>query len=181
MLIFLPDSFLPVVNKDDTSGKTSVVRAPSSDIEANALLARLDLVHHDRTLEAGVALVLHALEAMWGGEIFVPKIPSYKILDVAEAIAPRAEKRIVGIRPGEKLHEEMITETDALSTVEFDEHFVIMPATSLWNVDEFMAAGGGKRCKPGFRYSSDTNTDWLTVEQLRDLIRANVDPGFAPS
>ena len=132
------------------------------------------------TLEAGVALVLHALEAMWGGEIFVPKIPSYKILDVAEAIAPRAEKRIVGIRPGEKLHEEMITETDAFSTVEFDEHFVIMPATPLWNVDEFMAAGGGKRCKPGFRYSSDTNTDWLTVDQLRDLIRANVDSEFAP-
>lgn len=132
------------------------------------------------TLEAGVALVLHALEAMWGGEIFVPKIPSYKILDVAEAIAPRAEKRVVGIRPGEKLHEEMITETDALSTVEFDEHFVIMPATPLWNVDEFMAAGEGKRCKPGFRYSSDTNTDWLTVDQLRDLIRANVDPEFAP-
>ena len=133
------------------------------------------------TLEAGVALVLHALEAMWGGEIFVPKIPSYKILDVAEAIAPRAEKRIVGIRPGEKLHEEMITETDAFATVEFDEHFVIMPATPLWNVDEFVAAGQGKLCEPGFRYSSDTNTDWLTVDQLRDLIRANVDSEFTPS
>ena len=132
------------------------------------------------TLEAGVSLVLHALDAMWGGEIFVPKIPSYKILDVAEAIAPRAEKRIVGIRPGEKLHEEMITATDALSTVEFDDRFVILPATPLWNVDEFMAAGRGRRCEPGFRYSSDTNTDWLTVDQLRELIRANVDPEFTP-
>jgi UDP-N-acetylglucosamine 4,6-dehydratase len=132
------------------------------------------------TLEAGVALVLHALDAMWGGEIFVPKIPSYRIVDVAEAIAPNAEKRVIGIRPGEKLHEEMITETDALSTVEFEDRYVILPSAPLWDVDEFVAAGGGTLCEPGFRYNSGTNKDWLSVEQLRELIRLNVDPSFVP-
>jgi UDP-N-acetylglucosamine 4,6-dehydratase/5-epimerase len=128
------------------------------------------------SLQEGVDLVLYALEHMWGGEIFVPKIPSYRITDVAEAIAPHCERDVIGIRPGEKLHEEMITETDALNTLEFDDYFVIMPSTPLWDAGEYAAAFGGKRCEPGFRYNSGTNTEWLSVEDLRRLIREHVDP-----
>ncbi len=131
------------------------------------------------TLEEGVDLVLMALEKMWGGEIFVPKIPSYRITEVAEALAPGVETRIVGIRPGEKVHEEMITETDALSTVEFEKYFVILPATPLWDVDEFMAEFNGKMCEPEFRYSSGKNTEWLTVDDIRRLVREHVDPTFS--
>ena len=130
------------------------------------------------SLEEGVALVLKALEIMWGGEIFVPKIPSYRITDVAEAIGPNCRQEVVGIRPGEKLHEEMITETDALNSVEFKDYFVILPALQLWDVEKFMREFGGKRCAVGFMYNSGTNTEWLGVESLRDLIRTHVDPSF---
>lgn len=130
------------------------------------------------SLEEGVDLVLYALENMWGGEIFVPKIPSYRITDVAEAVCPGCEKRIVGIRPGEKLHEEMITETDSYSTVELADKFVILPSIPLWDVDEFMRTFGGSMCEPGFSYSSGKNSEWLSVEQLRELIRLHVDPTF---
>ncbi len=130
------------------------------------------------SLEEGVELVLFALQNMWGGEIFVPKIPSYRITDVAEAVCPTCEKQVVGIRPGEKLHEEMITETDALSTVEFEKYFVILPAMKLWDVDAFMAQFDGALCSSGFHYSSGENSEWLSVDELRDLIRAHVDPDF---
>ncbi|MDT8435099.1 MAG: UDP-N-acetylglucosamine 4,6-dehydratase (inverting) [Anaerosomatales bacterium] len=130
------------------------------------------------SLREGVDLVLHALESMWGGEIFVPKIPSYRITDVAEAVAPSCEHQVIGIRPGEKLHEEMITETDALATLEFDDYFVIMPSTPLWEAHDYAAAFGGKRCEAGFRYNSGTNSEWLSVEDLRRLIREHVDPEF---
>ena len=130
------------------------------------------------SLEEGVTLVLRALEIMWGGEIFVPKIPSYRITDVAEAIGPKCRQEIVGIRPGEKLHEEMITETDALNSVEFKDYFVILPSLQLWDVEKFMREFGGKRCAPGFLYNSGTNTEWLGVEQLRNLICTHVDPSF---
>ena len=130
------------------------------------------------TLEDGVNLVLFALENMWGGEIFVPKIPSYRITDVAEAVGPRCRQVTVGIRPGEKLHEEMITETDALNSLEFRDYFVILPSIPLWDVDEFARAFGGSRCAPGFSYNSGANSEWLSVDQLRGLIRQHVDPSF---
>ncbi|GAB4276517.1 MAG: UDP-N-acetylglucosamine 4,6-dehydratase (inverting) [Coriobacteriia bacterium] len=130
------------------------------------------------SLEEGVDLVLFALEKMWGGEIFVPKIPSYHITDVAEAVCPECKTEVIGIRPGEKLHEEMITETDALSTVEFDDYYVILPSIPLWDVGEFMEEFGGKMCEPGFRYCSGNNEDWLSVEELRRLIKEHVDPDF---
>jgi FlaA1/EpsC-like NDP-sugar epimerase len=130
------------------------------------------------TLDEGVDLVLYAIAHMWGGEIFVPKIPSYRILDVAEAIAPGCRQEIVGIRPGEKLHEEMITETDALATLEFEKYFVIMPSMQLWDVKQYMKTFEGKPCEPGFRYSSGTNTQWLTVNELRQLIKQHCDPSF---
>ncbi|MFH1026961.1 MAG: UDP-N-acetylglucosamine 4,6-dehydratase (inverting) [Pseudomonadota bacterium] len=130
------------------------------------------------TLEDGVKLVLYALENMWGGEIFVPKIPSYKITDVAEAVAPDCTLKMVGIRPGEKLHEEMITMTDALSTVEFEKYFVILPSIGIWDVDKFTATFNGKLCGDGFCYNSGTNTEWLSIEEIRQLIKTHVDPAF---
>jgi UDP-N-acetylglucosamine 4,6-dehydratase/5-epimerase len=130
------------------------------------------------TLDEGVSLVLKALEIMWGGEIFVPKIPSYRIMDVAEAVGPDCRKEIVGVRPGEKLHEEMVTATDALNTVQFRDYFVILPSMRLWDVQKFMAEFNGSLCPDGFCYNSGTNTDWLTVEQIRQLIQQHVDPNF---
>ncbi|NTW98928.1 MAG: polysaccharide biosynthesis protein, partial [Geobacteraceae bacterium] len=117
-------------------------------------------------------------ENMWGGEIFVPKIPSYKITDIADAVAPGCAKKIVGIRPGEKLHEEMITITDALSTVEFEKYFVIFPSIPLWDIDKFTATFNGNLCRDGFCYNSGTNNQWLSVEQLRDLIQQHCDASF---
>ena len=133
------------------------------------------------TLEDGVSLVLQALSDMWGGEIFVPKIPSYRITDVAEAIAPGCRRTIVGIRPGEKLHEEMITTTDALCTVQFDKHFVILPSIPLWDVQAFTEAFNGAPCPDGFAYNSGTNDQWLSVEDLRRLLVDHVDKSFVPA
>jgi FlaA1/EpsC-like NDP-sugar epimerase len=112
---------------------------------------------------------------MWGGELFVPKIPSYRILDVARAIAPDARIEIVGIRPGEKLHEEMITTTDALGTIEFEKYFVILPATRQWDPEEFRDKSNdtpGCACAAGFSYNSGTNTRFIGVDELRQLIAA---------
>lgn len=132
------------------------------------------------TLEEGVKLVLYALENMWGGEIYVPKIPSYRIVDVAQAVAPEARIDIVGIRPGEKLHEEMITVSDSLQTMEFERHYVIAPSLPLWDTKEYLTKNGGKPCPTGFSYSSGTNTEWLSVEEIRRQIVAHVDPSFLP-
>lgn len=132
------------------------------------------------SLEEGVDLVLYALSSMWGGEIFVPRIPSYRIVDVAEAIAPKARREIVGIRPGEKLHEEMITATDGLNTMEFAHHFVIPPTTSLWSCEDYCKTFDGVRHDSGFSYNSGTNTQLLSVQQLRELIQKHVDPMFVP-
>jgi hypothetical protein len=82
------------------------------------------------------------------------------------------------MRPGEKLHEEMITQTDAINTLEFERHFVILPSAQLWDVDRYAATYNGRRCKDGFSYASNTNTEWLTIAQIRDLIRTDVDPAF---
>ncbi|MCK9225658.1 MAG: UDP-N-acetylglucosamine 4,6-dehydratase (inverting) [Candidatus Muirbacterium halophilum] len=125
------------------------------------------------TLQEGVDFVITNFERMWGGELFVPRIPSYKILDVAKAIAPDAKIEIVGIRPGEKLHEEMITETDSLNTVEFKDYFVILPSTQIWNTEKFLNESNsykGKMCEFGFTYNSGTNPDFLTVNQIKALI-----------
>jgi len=129
------------------------------------------------TLQYGVDFVLQCLDKMWGGELFVPKIPSYKILDVAKAIAPDCKYEIVGIRPGEKLHEELITETDALNCVEFEKYFVILPSTQLWDIDKFRKESNsslGEMCEFGFSYNSGTNKDFLTVNELKELIQNHI-------
>lgn len=130
------------------------------------------------TLSEGVDMVIDAIQHCRGGEIFVPRIPSYKILDLAEAICPHAEKPIVGIRPGEKIHEEMISESDSDCTVETDSGFVILPAGNAGLKDYYTSEVGGKPVEPGFKYNSGTNDEWLSVEDLRRLIVENVDPDF---
>ena len=125
------------------------------------------------TLLEGVNFVISCLKKMWGGEIFVPKIPSYRITDIAEAVGPKCKHDIIGIRPGEKLHEEMITETDALNCVEFKDYFVILPSIEMWDINKFIHESNqlsGNLCKYGFSYNSSTNSEFLSVEQLKGII-----------
>jgi len=127
------------------------------------------------TLQEGVDFVLQCLDKMWGGELFVPKIPSYRILDLAKAIAPEAKYEIIGIRPGEKLHEEMITVNDAINTVKFDDYFAITPNSKYlpWDRVRFINesnATSGKICEFGFSYNSGTNEQFLSVSELMHLI-----------
>jgi len=130
------------------------------------------------SLQGGVDMVMHALENAWGGEIFVPKIPSYRITDVAEAIAPSCEQVIVGIRPGEKVHEEMITPSDSFYTYDLGKYYTILPATHKWKLDDFKKQFNAEIVEQGFAYNSGDNTEWETVESLRGLIKEHVDPTF---
>lgn len=130
------------------------------------------------TLDGGVDMVMHALEQAWGGEIFVPKIPSYKILDVAEAIGPNCSKPHIGIRPGEKIHEEMITDSDSFYTYDLGKYYTILPSIHKWKLEDYITAFSAKKVEPGFKYNSLENTEWETVEGLRSLIRKHVDKDF---
>ncbi|WP_282787936.1 UDP-N-acetylglucosamine 4,6-dehydratase (inverting) [Flavobacterium croceum] len=130
------------------------------------------------SLQGGVDMVLHALDQAWGGELYVPKIPSYKILDVAQAIGPDCEHKIVGIRPGEKVHEEMITASDSFTTYDLGKYFVILPQTTHWNLDEFIKKFNAKLVPQGFNYTSGDNTEWETVDSLRTLIKEHLYPDF---
>jgi UDP-N-acetylglucosamine 4,6-dehydratase/5-epimerase len=130
------------------------------------------------SLTEGVEMVLHALETAWGGELFVPKIPSYRITEVAEAIAPDCLQQVVGIRPGEKVHEEMITSSDSFSTYDLGKYYVILPQACNWELDEYIKSFNAVKVPEGFNYNSGTNTEWLTVEEIRTLIREHVDPQF---
>jgi len=131
------------------------------------------------SLQGGVDMVMHALETAWGGEIFVPKIPSYKITDVAEAIGPECEKPVVGIRPGEKIHEEMITASDSFFTYDLGKYYVILPQATSWKTEDFIQHFNATKVPEGFSYTSDKNTDWETVSSLRKLIVEHVDPNFS--
>lgn len=122
------------------------------------------------TLDQGIDLVFRALEDMQGGEIFVPRIPSMRVTDLANAIAPGCKIRVTGMRPGEKLHESMIGEDDAPYTLEFPKHFVIKPVICTWNAD-WSNAKGGKPVPEGFKYASETNTEWLEARSLTELLK----------
>ena len=121
-------------------------------------------------MDQGADFVLKSLERMEGGEIFVPKIPSMRIIDLAEAIAPKCRIEIVGIRPGEKLHEVMIPEDDARHIIEYEDSYAILPMFDGWDEQRYLQKNGGKPCPDGFCYSSNTNTRWLTVDDLRQII-----------
>ncbi|SKB59853.1 UDP-N-acetylglucosamine 4,6-dehydratase (inverting) [Dyadobacter psychrophilus] len=130
------------------------------------------------SLQGGVDMVLHALETAWGGELFVPKIPSYNILDIAKAIGPECEHRVIGIRPGEKIHEEMITTSDSFFTYDLGKYYAIVPQTPTWSISDFISHFDAKKVPDGFSYNSGNNTEWETVESLRALIIEHVDPDF---
>ena len=120
------------------------------------------------TLDQGVRFVIRCVEAMHGGEVFVPKIPSTRIVDLAHVIAPQATLNVIGIRPGEKLHEVLIHEDEARSTIEMEDMFVVQPSEALWFGHDWQDKG--RRLVDGFRYASDTNDQWLTIEQIQDLV-----------
>ncbi|MFA6713619.1 MAG: UDP-N-acetylglucosamine 4,6-dehydratase (inverting) [Bacteroidales bacterium] len=138
-----------------------------------------EMTRFNITLQAGVDMVMYALGHHLGGEIFVPKIPSYKIIDVAKAIAPDARLEVIGIRPGEKLHEEMITITDAMNTIDMGKYYAILPSVSFNHKNEdYIAHHNAIEVPSGFHYSSGENTEWETVESLRRKIKEFVDPNF---
>jgi len=138
-----------------------------------------DMTRFTITLQDGVDMVLHALENAWGGEIFVPKIPSYRIMDVAEAIGPECEKKVIGLRPGEKIHEEMITSSDAFYTYDLGKYYTILPSQHVWKLDDFLQHFKATKVEEDFRYNSGENNEWVTVEEIRSLIKSHVNPEFS--
>lgn len=142
-------------------------------------ITHAEMTRFNISLQEGVDLVMYAIGHHIGGEIFVPKIPSYRIMDVAKAIAPNARCEIVGIRPGEKLHEEMITVTDAMHTIDIGPYYAILPSVSYCHTKEdYMKHYDAKPVSEKFSYTSDNNTEWETVESLREKIKKYVDPNF---
>ncbi|QLA14907.1 UDP-N-acetylglucosamine 4,6-dehydratase (inverting) [Desulfolutivibrio sulfoxidireducens] len=131
------------------------------------------------SLQDGVDMVLWSIENARGGELFVPKIPSYRVIDVAKAIGPECEYPVVGVRPGEKIHEEMITNSDSFNTVDLGKYYAILPTTGEHSPKQYCKQNGCKMVTPGFAYNSGTNPDFLSVEELRELIRLHVDPDFS--
>jgi FlaA1/EpsC-like NDP-sugar epimerase len=131
------------------------------------------------SLQGGVDMVMHALFNAWGGEIFIPKIPSYKITDVAMAIGPECKHEVVGIRPGEKVHEEMITPSDSFYTYDLGKYYTILPSSHHWNLKDFINEFNAVKVTEGFYYNSGENTEWETIDGLRSLIKEHVDPEFS--
>ncbi len=138
----------------------------------------VNMTRFNISLDEGIDMVLHALETAWGGELFVPKIPSYKITDVAMAIGPNCKHEVVGIRPGEKIHEEMITASDSFSTYDLGKYYAILPQLHSWNLDDFIQHFNAKKVQAGFNYNSGQNNEWLSVEDIRKLIKKYVDSSF---
>lgn len=137
-----------------------------------------EMTRFNITLDEGVDLVLHAIDTAWGGELFVPKIPSFKILDLVQAIAPNCKMEIVGIRPGEKIHEEMITTSDSYTTYDLGKYFAILPQIPYWNLNDFIIHFNAHKVAEGFNYNSLANKEWLSIEEIRKLIKLHVDPDF---
>lgn len=137
-----------------------------------------EMTRFNISLQGGVDMVMHALEKAWGGEIFIPKIPSYKILDVANAISENCEKPTVGIRPGEKIHEEMITKSDSYNTYDLGKYYTIIPVNPKWKIKDFVKTFNAKKVPKGFSYNSGSNDCWETVDSLRELIKTHVDSNF---
>ncbi len=140
-----------------------------------------EMTRFNISLEDGCEMVFYAIAQAWGGEVFVPKIPSYKITDVATAIAPELNQKIIGIRPGEKLHEEMITSSDSYNTVDLGQYYAILPQESPYSTytkEEYKKSFNAVDVPKGFSYDSGNNEDWETIENLRELVKKHVDPNF---
>ena len=147
--------------------------------EGELPITHREMTRFNITLQDGVDMVIYAVEHHLGGEIFIPKIPSYKILDVAEAVAPNCKTIDVGIRPGEKLHEEMITNTDSLNTIDIGKYYAILPSVSfVYSEQDFIEHHTGVKVPFGFSYNSGENTDWETVDSIRKNIKKHIDPNF---
>jgi UDP-N-acetylglucosamine 4,6-dehydratase len=170
------DLRLSVVRYGNVMGSRGSVIPFFQEKKATGVLPITDprMTRFNISLEEGVEMVLWALENAKGGEIFVPKIPSYRITDVATAIAPECEQRIVGIRPGEKIHEEMITASDSFNTVDLGRYYAILPTTGSVTVDDYCNRFGATRVPVGFSYNSGDNSEFLTVEDLRKLIESQL-------
>jgi UDP-N-acetylglucosamine 4,6-dehydratase len=138
-----------------------------------------DMTRFNISLTEGVDMVIYALQNAWGGELLVPKIPSYRIVDVAEAIGPDCERPIVGIRPGEKIHEEMITLSDSFSTYDLGSYYTILPQVPFWKMSDYLDHFKAEKVLNGFSYNSGTNDQWLSIPEIRQLIKQHVDPNFA--
>lgn len=130
-------------------------------------------------LHEGVDMVLDVLSMAWGGEIFVPKIPSYRVTDLAMAIGPECEHRVVGVRPGEKIHEDMITESDSLCTLDLGKYYAILPVTFHYTREEYIEKTSAVPVPAGFNYNSGQNDSWLDVDAIRELIVKYIDPHFS--
>lgn len=135
-----------------------------------------DMTRFNISLQDGVDMILWSLENTWGGEVLVPKIPSYRITDVAKAIGPECEHRVIGVRAGEKIHEEMITASDSFNTVDLGPYYAILPSGGAYSIADYCAKTGAKPVEPGFSYNSGSNVHFLTVNELRNLIQTEVDP-----
>lgn len=146
--------------------------------EGKLPITDIEMTRFNISLQGGVDMVMHAMEHAWGGEIFIPKIPSYKITDVAKAIAPDCPIDIVGIRPGEKIHEEMITASDSFYTYDLGKYYTILPSIPNFKLDDYLNHFEAKKVKEGFYYNSGTNDEWETVDSLRGLIKEHVDANF---
>lgn len=140
-----------------------------------------DMTRFNISLQEGAEMVLHAVETAWGGEIFVPKIPSYKITEVAKAIGPNCRHEIIGIRPGEKIHEEMITSSDSFSTYDLGKYYAILPQAPSFKIEEFIQHFKAIKVEQGFQYNSKTNNEWVDAPKLQLLIKQNVDINFEPN
>lgn len=157
-------SVIPFFMKKKSEGKLPIT---------DATMTRFNI-----SLQGGVDMVMHAIEEAWGGEIFIPKIPSYKITDVAEAVAPECTLEIIGIRPGEKIHEEMITSSDSYNTYDLGKYYTILPSVANFNLSDYKNHFNAVLVEQGFNYNSGTNTEWETVAGLRELIKEHVDSNF---
>ena len=146
--------------------------------EGKLPITDVSMTRFNISLQGGVEMVMYAIQHAWGGEIFIPKIPSYKITDIAKAIAPNCEIDVIGVRPGEKIHEEMITASDSFNTYDLGKYFTILPSVPNFNLNEFIKTFEAKKVPEGFNYDSGSNSEWETVESLRSLIKEHVDSNF---
>ena len=146
--------------------------------EGKLPITDINMTRFNISLKGGVEMVMHAIEHAWGGEIFIPKIPSYKILNVAKAVAPECLIEVIGVRPGEKIHEEMITPSDSFNTYDLGKYYTILPNKPNWDINNFIEKFKAVKVEEGFSYNSAENSEWETVDSLRRLIKEHLYPNF---
>ena len=158
----------------------SACHFPKQSKEGYLTITDREMTRFNITLQEGVQMVNWVLDNMLGGELFVPKLPSYKITDVAKAIGPNLKLEIVGIRPGEKIHEEMITSADSFSTIDLGKYYAILPPNGELLERYKILKIPFMHVEKGFSYNSGSNNHFLNIDEIRELIKANIDPDFVP-